>query len=170
MSIDNPSGAASPPQLPSVRLINGSRKSRGRRPHGPIKPKPFSRADLDGRTHAAQTYDRLFAEIARDAGGEDRISAIQRELIVAFCAVSLRMNDLSTRSLIGQTIELADLSLAASTLTRLASRIGIARTPRQDGMTLGELRRHDLERHRRESRIAREAEQVDQVEQKTTTT
>ena len=76
-------------------------------------------------------YDRLFDAIARDAGGEDQLTAVQKELITAFCAVSLRLNDMSTRALIGQSIELSDLSLAASTLVRIASRIGITRTPRQ---------------------------------------
>lgn len=127
-----------------------SPKKRGRRPHTQTKPKPFTRDDLDGRTHAAQLYDRLYANIAADAGGEDQLSAIQRELITAFCAVSLRLNDMSTRALIGQNIELSDLSLAASTLVRIASRIGITRVPRQVGMTFAQLRALDNEQQRRE--------------------
>jgi hypothetical protein len=75
-------------------------------------------------------FESLYAAIAADIGGVDQVSAVQRELIEAFCGVAIRLNDLNTRGLAGQPVDLADLSLAASTLTRLASRIGIHRVPR----------------------------------------
>jgi hypothetical protein len=75
---------------------------------------------------------------------------VQRPLIDAFVAVSIRLNDLNTRGLLGQPVDLSELSLAVSTLTRLASRIGISRVPKDVGLSLGDIQREDLERQRRE--------------------
>ena len=74
-------------------------------------------------------WDTLASNIIADAGGESEISTIQRTLIDAFCEVAIRLNHLNTKGLLGQTVDLAELSLAASTLTRLASRIGITGCP-----------------------------------------
>jgi hypothetical protein len=116
------------PDRQMARLNGGSKKkSRGARPHKPVKPKPFTRAELDSRTAAAKMWDALAASITADCGGESEISTVQRTLIDAFCGVAIRLNDLNTRGLLGQPVDLSELSLAASTLTRLASRIGIVR-------------------------------------------
>jgi hypothetical protein len=115
--------AACPPEAPA--------KPKRRRPYKAIKPRPFTREQLDQRTAAFKMFDSLYAAVASDCGGMDQISAVQRELIEAFCGVAIRLNDLNTRGLAGQPVNLSDLSLAASTLTRLASRIGIARRAKE---------------------------------------
>jgi hypothetical protein len=140
--------------IADARLISGSPaskpKSRGQRPHGPIKPVPFTRADLDSRTAAARMWDNLSANIAADLGGEANLSSVQKTLIEAFVGVSIRLNDLNMRGLRGEQIDLSELSLAASTLVRIASRIGIARVARDVGSSLGDLLRQDHERQQRE--------------------
>ena len=96
----------------------------------PPLPRPYTRAELDKRTAAYQMFERLVADIIRDVGGEGEVSAVRYQLIEAFCGMAIRMNDMSSRSLAGQPVDLSELSLAASTLTRLATRIGLKRAPR----------------------------------------
>jgi hypothetical protein len=127
MALDHPADAAV------------KRYKRGR----PTKPRPLTREALDSRTAAAKMWDSLAASIIADAGGESEISTVQRTLIDAFCGVAIRLNDLNTKGLLGQPVDLSELSLVASTLTRLASRIGVARVPRDIGPTLGELLRRE---------------------------
>jgi hypothetical protein len=117
-------------RLASLQPDDTAAKAKRRRQHKAVKIRPFTREQLDQRTAAFKMFESLYAAIAADIGGVDQVSAVQRELIEAFCGVAIRLNDLNTRGLAGQPVDLADLSLAASTLTRLASRIGIHRVPR----------------------------------------
>jgi hypothetical protein len=120
------------------------------RPHGPIKPVPVTRADLDDRTAAARMWDNLSRNIAADLGGEDNLSSVQKTLIEAFVGVSIQLTDINMRGLQGEKVDLSELSLAASTLVRIATRIGITRQPRDVGSSLGDLLRADHERQQRE--------------------
>jgi hypothetical protein len=71
-------------------------------------------------------------------------------LIDAFVGVSIRLNDLNTRGLLGEPIDLSELSLAASTLVRIAQRIGINRAARDVGPSLGDLLKQDYAQRQRE--------------------
>ena len=106
--------------IAGAKLLNSSQPKPRGRPHGPIKPVPFTRADLDSRTAAAKLWDNMATSITADLGGEDNLSTIQRTLINAFCAVSIQLTDLNTQALLGKPVSLSELSLAASTLVRLA--------------------------------------------------
>ena len=126
------------------RLADGlPKKSRGTRPTKATSVRPFTRDMVDSRLKSAKIWDTLAANIIADAGGESEISTIQRTLIDAFCGVAIQLNDLNTKGLLGQPVDLTELSLAASTLVRLAARIGINRVPREVGMSLGQLLRQD---------------------------
>jgi hypothetical protein len=127
---------------------------RGTRPCKPTKPMPLTRDNLDSRSAAAKLWDRMATDITSDLGGEENLSTIQRTLINAFCAVSIQLTDLSTQSLLGKPVALSDLSLAASTLVRLAVRLGISRQPRTVGESLGELLRADHAKQQREKQDA----------------
>jgi hypothetical protein len=94
-------------QLPPACSMDASSKPRRRRSSWNKQARPFTREQLDQRTVAFRMFENLVASVIRDVGGESEISAVQRELV-----------------------DLADLSLAASTLTRLASRIGVHRISR----------------------------------------
>ena len=96
---------------------------------------------LNSRTHAAKMWDSLRANIIADCGGENETSTVKRTLIDAFCGVAIQLIDINTKGLLGQPVDLAELSLAASTLTRLASRIGIDRVPRDVGQSLADILR-----------------------------
>jgi hypothetical protein len=116
--------------LPVTCYTEAPAKPRRRRPHKSQKARPFAIEQLDKRTAAYAMFENLFAAVQSDCGGPDQISAVSRELILMFCSLAVYANDLSARGLAGQVIELGDLSLAASTLTRLASRIGLRRIPK----------------------------------------
>jgi hypothetical protein len=95
-------------------------------------------------------WDNLSRNIAADLGGEDNLSSVQKTLIEAFVGVSIQLTDINMRGLQGEKVDLSELSLAASTLVRIATRIGITRQPRDVGSSLGDLLRADHERQRRE--------------------
>ena len=130
-------------QLAAIQPDDTAAKVTRRRKHKATKARPFTREKLDKLTAAFKMFDNLVASVIQDAGGEREISAVQRELIEAFAGVAIRVNDLNTRGLAGQPVDLSELSLAASTLTRLASRIGVHRVARF-GPSLGDLLRGDL--------------------------
>jgi hypothetical protein len=119
----------------------GSAKRRGNRPNRPTKFTPLTREQLDARTHAAKLWDQMEARITSEVGGD--VTAVQQALITAFCSVAISLNDLTAKNLLGQPTNIADLSLAASTLTRLAQRIGVARKVKSAAPTLSDMLRED---------------------------
>jgi hypothetical protein len=78
------------------------RKRGGSHPQKATRPHPYTRAQLDSRTHAAKIWDTLSANIVAENGGESEISAVKKTLIDAFVGVAIRMGDLNTRGLLGQ--------------------------------------------------------------------
>jgi hypothetical protein len=133
-------------------------KYRGSRPNKPTKLHPLTRAELDSRTHAAKMWDTLSANIIAESGGESEITTVKKTLIDAFVGMAIRLGDLNTRGLLGEPVDLAELSLAASTLTRLAVRIGVERVAR-DVTTLSDyLKQIDA----REEKGEEQATEVDQ--------
>jgi hypothetical protein len=148
-------------QMPITRQADELQKPRRRRrPYNARNVRPFTVDQLDKRTAAYAMFENLYTAVESDCGGADQISAVKRQLIAMFCSMSVYANDLSARGLAGQEIELADLSRAAMTLTRLAMRLGVNRKPRSiGGMSLGELRRADIAQQRDEARTAHQLEQ-----------
>jgi hypothetical protein len=140
-------------EIAPIRLPDSFQPKKRGRPKGPVKPVPVTRADLDDRTAAARMWDSLSANIASDLGGVDNLSSVQRTLIEAFVGVSIQLTDLNMRGLKGEKVDLSELSLAASTLVRIATRIGISRVARDVGSSLGDLLRQDHERQQREKQI-----------------
>jgi hypothetical protein len=90
-----------------------------------------TRAQLDGRTNAARTFDRLAGEIASDLGGSHAISAIQKVLIEAFCGSAVVLDGLNAKLLLGQAVDVAEHAAAVSGLVKIASRLGLQRRPRE---------------------------------------
>jgi hypothetical protein len=73
---------------------------------------------------------RLVACISEDLGGEASLSTVQKSLIEAYAAAVVVLEDLNTRILLGQQIDLADHAAAISSMIRVAARIGVHRVPR----------------------------------------
>jgi hypothetical protein len=109
----------------SVLRVRGERSLK-RRPC----PQLLVRAELDGRTLAAKTFDKLVADIISDLGGEDACTTLEVNLVQAYAGASLQVETLNCRQLIGEQIDLTAYCQAASTMTRIASRLGLRRRPK----------------------------------------
>jgi hypothetical protein len=93
--------------------------------------------DIDGRSVMARRYRDITNAILGDQGGADRCSESRTQLIRRFAAAAVLAEQLEARLVNGEKIDITEHSLLSSTLTRLASRIGINRIPR-DIPTLSE--------------------------------
>jgi hypothetical protein len=93
----------------------------------------LNRGDLDGRSNAAKTFDRLVVAIHSDLGGRDRLSAIELALAEAFAGATLILNDLNTRVLGGAEVDNAFITAHAascSAMVRIGGRLGLQRRSR----------------------------------------
>jgi hypothetical protein len=97
--------------------------------NGKGKVRLYTRQELDGRTRARRQFDAIAEGIAAELP-PDQLSTVRKHLIEAFAGVAVVMNDLNARLLAGEAIDLAEQAQTATTLTRLATRIGIERRPR----------------------------------------
>ncbi len=113
------------------------------RGNGRGKLKLLTRNSLDGRTKARKQFDAIATGIASDLGGEDRLSTVQRHLVEAFAGCALAVNAINARLLLGEPIDIVEQSQAVSTMVRIASRIGIARIPKDVTETLSEILRRE---------------------------
>jgi hypothetical protein len=84
-------------------------------------------------------------------------------LIECFAGLAIATNALNARLLAGDEVEISDLATAASTLARLAVRLGTERIA-QEISTFGGLIRADQERQRRQAREQRQ-QQADAEEE-----
>jgi hypothetical protein len=99
--------------------------------NGRGKVRLLTRQDLDGRTKARKQFDAIAEGIAQDPGGVDRLSTVTRHLIEAFAGSAIVLQAINARILLGEPVNIADQSSAASTLVRLAMRIGTDRVARE---------------------------------------
>jgi hypothetical protein len=145
-----------PQQLPTACLPDATAKpAKRRRDKKRIRPQLLTRAELDGRTNAARYFDRLVGAIEADLGGHDQLSTMEVELIEAFAGAAIKMNNLNTRLVLGQAIDLSEHAQAVSAMVRVASRLGLQRRVKDVGPTLGDLLRDDLAAQREQQRGAR---------------
>ena len=127
--------------LPSTKLR--------RNHHGPGW-QLLARDQLDGRTLPARLYDKLIREITADLG-ED-LTGIERTLADAYCITIVLLDDLSTRILLGQQIDMDALAQVIRCQVTLASRLGIARKPKDVSVTLDDYLSTGRKRSRRPPR------------------
>jgi hypothetical protein len=104
----------------------------------PMSPTARSRvsngADLlpgiDGRSATARRYRDILAALASDQGGAARLSEARQQLCRRFAALAVQAEAMEARLARGEPIDLQEHALIASTLVRLAARIGIDRRAR----------------------------------------
>jgi hypothetical protein len=92
------------------------------------KPQLLTRADLDGRTNAAKTFDRLYACIASDLGND--LTAVECALVEGFCGATVVLQALNTKLALGQPIDLSEHAVVCSSMVRIAAKIGLSRRSR----------------------------------------
>ena len=98
--------------------------------NGRGKVRLLTRQNLDGRTKARKQFDAIADGVADDLKGSGKLSTIQLHLIEAFAGCAIIINAINAQLLSGEDIDIADHSQAASTLVRLASRLGLRCVPR----------------------------------------
>jgi hypothetical protein len=101
---------------------------RKRKRKNPPRPKMLTRNDLDNRTTAAKAFDRLYAAISSDLGGD--LTAVERALVEGFCGASTVLQSLNTRLALGQQIDVSQHALMCSAMVRIAAKIGLSRRSR----------------------------------------
>lgn len=85
---------------------------------------------IDGRSATARRYRDILAALASDQGGADRLSEARSQLCRRFAALAVQAEHMEAQLTRGEPIDLQEHALIASTLVRLASRIGIDRRAR----------------------------------------
>jgi hypothetical protein len=84
---------------------------------------------------AARKFDSQAAQIIADLGHD--LSAIELALVESFCGATVMLDDMNVQVLTGKPVDVADYCQLTSTLTRVASRLGIRRKPRDVTPDLG---------------------------------
>lgn len=85
---------------------------------------------VDGRGQAARRYRDLCAAIAADQGGTDRLSSARLQLIRRFAGGAVLAEQMESRIVLGEQVDVGEYSQLSSTLVRIAQRIGINRLPK----------------------------------------
>jgi hypothetical protein len=111
---------------------------KARRRHVATRPQLLMRSELDGRTSAAKVFDRMVGAIEADLGGREQLSAIERTLIEAYAGSFVSLNHLNTQLMLGQAINISEHSNCASTMVRIAVRLGLERRQRDVTPSLAE--------------------------------
>ena len=83
--------------------------------------------ETDNRLRSVRRYRDLVRAIVADQGGEDRLSETRRTLIRRFAAGAVFAEQIEAKFAAGEEISSADWAVIASTLVRIAQRIGIDR-------------------------------------------
>jgi hypothetical protein len=96
----------------------------------PAKFKLRTLDDLDQRTNAAHSARALISDLQNDLGGADVLSAGMRELIKRTALVGGLCEDLETRWVQGEKIDIGHYALLANAQRRLLATIGLDRRPR----------------------------------------
>jgi hypothetical protein len=83
--------------------------------------------NVDGRSLLARRYRDIASAILVDQGGADQCSESRQQLIRRFAACSVLAEGVEAALARGEQIDIAEHSTLCSTLTRLASRLGLER-------------------------------------------
>jgi hypothetical protein len=86
--------------------------------------------DIDGRGAVARRYRDIVSAILVDQGGVDRCSESRKQLIRRFAAAAVIAEMMEARLARGEQIDITEHAQLASTLVRIAQRIGINRRAR----------------------------------------
>jgi hypothetical protein len=101
---------------------------------------------LDGRSLTMRRYRELLGDIATDAGGADRLSAVKLALCRRFAEGCVLSEIIASRIIGGAPVDITEFAQLASTLVRLASRIGLGRHAKQIPVLADYLQAKDAER------------------------
>jgi hypothetical protein len=82
---------------------------------------------VDGRSIAARRFHDISVAIITDQGGIDRLSEARLQLSRRFAACAAMAEQIEARYARGETIDIAEHATLASTMVRIANKIGMGR-------------------------------------------
>lgn len=85
---------------------------------------------IDWRTATARRYQDIVARIAADQGGADRLSEVRLQLVRRYAGGAVLAEAMEAKLAKGEPIDISQYALLASSLVRIANRIGIDRRAR----------------------------------------
>jgi hypothetical protein len=94
--------------------------------------------DVDGRSAQARRFRDIVNAVLSDQGGVDRCSESKLQLVRRFAAAAVLAEQLESRLVLGEAIDINQHSLLCSTMVRISQRIGITRVPRNVTPSLSE--------------------------------
>lgn len=94
---------------------------------GGKKVRLLTLADLDGRTNAAKTARALMQAIESDLGGDGSLSAAERVLAHRAAIATAMCEDLESRWLQGQPIDMPAYTTLSNVVARLLRTVGLKR-------------------------------------------
>jgi hypothetical protein len=95
-----------------------------------LKARLRSLSDLDGRSLAARRARDLVAALTADLGGDDNLSAAQRELIRRAALLAAYLEDAEARWLAGEQVDVAAWLSAIDRQRRTLMALGLERRAR----------------------------------------
>lgn len=95
--------------------------------------------DLDRRTRAAQATFELRDQIAKDLGGIDRLSAMQREIVDGAALLGAMIKDAGATYLSGDPVDLGEFMALTNAQRRLLADIGLERRAKDVTPTLRDI-------------------------------
>jgi hypothetical protein len=104
------------------------------RKHRRTKPQLSLRNQLK-RNRAIEFMDNLIAEIEKDLGGHDQLSAIERSLVEGYGSSALLLQNLTYRLARGEDISISEHATTCSAMVRIASRLGLKRVAKDINAT-----------------------------------
>jgi hypothetical protein len=103
---------------------------------------------LDARTAAAKAARHLIETLSSDLGGDDQLSAGQRQLVHRAALCGAIIADFEARWVAGQTIPLNEYLSAVNVQRRVLATLGLERRVKDVGPSLGEILRQGIEEQR----------------------
>jgi hypothetical protein len=85
---------------------------------------------LDGRTAAAREARSLIAALSADLGGDDQLSAGERQLVTRAALVGAIVTDFEARWVAGENVPLSDYLAAVNVQRRVLATLGLQRRSR----------------------------------------
>jgi hypothetical protein len=86
--------------------------------------------DVDGRSPQARRYRDILSAVLSDQGGLDRMAEARVQLVRRFAACAVLAENMESRMVNGETLDIGEYSTLTSTLVRVGQRIGINRVAR----------------------------------------
>jgi hypothetical protein len=109
----------------------GRRAAARRKARSPARSRVSNGSDVlpntDGRSFVVRRYRDITDAIFVDQGGKDRCSESRKQLIRRFAAAAVIAEQMESRLANGEPINISEHAQLASTLVRIAQRIGINR-------------------------------------------